>query len=68
MKKYLYAGLLAVSLATPALAAATKLTPQSPDEPLRPRAIILCIAVVIGLNAYRYRPYIQRRHMPGSHD
>lgn len=68
MKKYLYTGLLAATLATPALAATTKLTPQSPDEPLHRRAIILCIAVVVGLNAYKHRPRIQQRHMQRHYD
>lgn len=68
MKKYLYAGLLTACLATPAFAASGKLVPQSPDEPLHRRAILLCIVVVVGLQAYRHRPRIRRHDLPTYHD
>jgi hypothetical protein len=55
MKKYLYAGLLAACLTLPAVAAPAKLSTQSPDEPVHRRAIVLCIAVFVGLHAYQRR-------------
>ncbi|MYM70148.1 hypothetical protein GTP45_25575 [Pseudoduganella sp. FT55W] len=68
MKKYLYAGLLAVSIAGPALAAAPKFVPQSPEEPLHRRAILVCMAVVVGLQAYRHRPRVKRDELPTYHN
>jgi hypothetical protein len=64
MKKHLYAGLLTACLATPAFAAHSKLTPQSPDEPLHRRAILLCMAVMVGLQAFKHRPRIKRHDLP----
>ncbi len=55
MKKYLYASLLAACLTLPAAAAPLKLTTKSPDEPVHRRAIVLCIAVFVGLHAYQRR-------------
>lgn len=66
MKKYVYAGLLATCLTAPAMAAHKKLLPQSPEEPLRHRAILLCMAVVVGLHAYKHRPRIS--NLPTYHD
>jgi hypothetical protein len=68
MKKYLYAGLLTVCLSAPAFAAPNKLAPQSPDEPLRRRAILLCMAVVVGLQAFRHRPRIMPHSLPSYHE
>jgi hypothetical protein len=68
MNKYLYAGLLSACLAAPAFAAPHKLVPQSPDEPLRGRAILLCMAVLVGLQAYKHRPRITPHHLPTYHD
>ena len=60
MKKYVYASLLAVCLSAPALAADKKFMPQSPDEPLHRRAILLCMLVVVGLQAYKHRPRVNQ--------
>ncbi|MYM21203.1 hypothetical protein GTP46_00885 [Duganella sp. FT135W] len=68
MKKYLYAGLLTACLAAPAFAAANKLVPQSPEEPLHRRAVFLCMVVVVGLEAYKRRPRLPRRDLPTYHD
>lgn len=66
MKKYLYAGLLSVCLAGPALAATGKFVPESPDEPLRRRSVLLCMAVVLAVQAFKYRPGGQRRRTPSQ--
>lgn len=55
MKKYLYAALLSATLAAPAFAT-NKFIARTPDEPLHRRAVLLCMAVVVGLHAYRHRP------------
>jgi hypothetical protein len=55
VKKYLTVGLLAACLTAPAFAINTKLTAKSPDEPVHRRAIVLCISVLVGLNAYQRR-------------
>lgn len=68
MKKYLTAGLLTACLAAPAFAATSKLVPQSPEEPLHRRAILLCMAVVVVLQAYKHRPRITRQDLPTYHD
>ena len=68
MKKYLSAGLLTACLAAPAFAATSKLAPQSPDQPLHRSAIFLCMAVMVGLQAYKHRPRITRKNMPSYHD
>jgi hypothetical protein len=68
MKKYLTAGLLTACLAVPAFAATSKLVPQSPEEPLHRRAILLCMAVVVVLQAYKHRPRITRQDFPSYHD
>lgn len=68
MKKYLYAGLLTACLAAPAFAAPSKLAPQSPDQPLHRRAIFLCMAVMVGLQAYKHRPHVPRHNLPTYHD
>jgi len=68
MKKYLYAGLLSACLAAPAYAASNKFAPQSPDEPLHRRAILLCMAVAVSLQVCRYRPRIARHNLPTYHD
>jgi hypothetical protein len=56
MKKYLYAGLLTACLAAPAFATNSKFSPQSPEEPLHRRAILLCVGVVLCLHAMRHAP------------
>ncbi|NGZ82893.1 hypothetical protein [Duganella aceris] len=63
MKKYLTAGLLAACLTAPALAVNSKLIAKSPDEPVHRRAIVLCIAVLVGLHAYSRRPKLAERVM-----
>jgi hypothetical protein len=55
LKKHLYTGVLAVCLAAPAAAVTNKLSTKSPDEPVHRRAIVLCMAVCIGLRAYKHR-------------
>ncbi|NYE63472.1 hypothetical protein FHW58_004702 [Duganella sp. 1224] len=63
MKKYLTAGLLAACLTAPAFAANNKFVAQSPEEPLHRRAIVLCMAVMIGLQYLRHLPNLPtRRH------
>lgn len=62
MKKHLYAGILALTLAAPAFAAATVLPPAAPDQPLRSRAVLSCMALLVGLHAYSRRFKKQRRH------
>lgn len=66
MKKYLYAGILSACLAAPALAAASKFVPASPDEPLHRRTVLLCMAVVVVVQAFKYRPGTQRRRTPSQ--
>jgi len=53
VKKYLTAGLLAACLTAPALAANSKLIAKSPEEPVHRRSIVLCVAVLVGLHAYK---------------
>lgn len=48
MKKSLFAGLLALSLFTPAFGQNTSVA-DSPDEPLEYPAIVACIAVLMAL-------------------
>ena len=67
MKKYLYLGILAACIAGPVLATATKFVPQTPEEPLHRRAILVCMAVVVGLQAYRHRPRVKRDDLPTYH-
>jgi hypothetical protein len=55
MKKYVSAALLSATLAAPAMAA-NKFTAQTPEEPLHRRAVLLCVAVVVGLHACRHHP------------
>lgn len=62
MKKHLYAGILAITLASPAFAAPTALQPSTPDQPLRSRAVLSCMALLVGLHAYSRRFKKQRRH------
>jgi len=68
MKKYLYAGLLTACLAAPAFAAPSKFTAQSPEQPVHRRAIFLCMAVMVGLQAYKHRPRIRRQNLPSYYD
>jgi hypothetical protein len=67
MKKYLTAGLLTACLAAPAFAATNQVAPQSPEEPLHRRAILLCMAVVVVLQACKHRPRITRQDFPSYH-
>ena len=62
MKKYLYAGLLTVCLAVPAVAANSKFMTQTPEEPLHRRAILLGVGVMLALQAFRYIPRLPARH------
>ncbi len=63
MKKYLYASALAACLATPAFAADKKMLPESPDQPLQRRLIVLCIGVVVALQYLKHAPALPaRRH------
>ena len=68
MKKYLYASILAASLAVPAFAATSKSATSSPEEPLHRRAVLLGIAIVLGLQALRYAPSLpaRRAYQPGE--
>jgi hypothetical protein len=61
MKKYLYAGVVAASLSAPVFAAAPQLTPQSPEEPLHRRTVLVCMAVLIGLQYLRHLPSLPVR-------
>ncbi|MET0264031.1 MAG: hypothetical protein ABW202_00315 [Duganella sp.] len=61
MKKYLCTGLLAIALCSPALAQ-NKFVAATPDEPLHYRSILLCVAVLIGLQAYARRSILPRKH------
>ncbi|MQA23469.1 hypothetical protein [Rugamonas rivuli] len=62
MKKHLYAGILAITLATPAFAAPTAFHPSAPDEPLHRRAVLSCMLLLVGLHAYSRRFEKQRQH------
>ncbi|ELX12257.1 hypothetical protein Jab_1c08510 [Janthinobacterium sp. HH01] len=62
MKKHVYAGILAITLAFPAFAAPTTLQPSAPDQPLRSRAVLSCMLLLVGLHAYSRRFQKQRRH------
>jgi hypothetical protein len=61
MKKYLTAGILAACLTAPAFAATNKLNAQTPDEPLRRRAVVLCMVAMIGLQYLRHLPNLPAR-------
>lgn len=61
MKKTLYAGLLAACLSAPAFAASNKFVAQTPDEPMHRRAVLLCMAVMVGLQSLRYLPKLPAR-------
>jgi hypothetical protein len=60
MKKYLYAGLLSACLAAPAFAATNKAPAR--DEPLRRRAILLCMGVLVAYQTYKFRPRLPARY------
>lgn len=58
MKKYVYAGLLAATLAATLAAPAfaqTTFVAASPDEPLHLPIIALCAALLVGVHAYATR-------------
>jgi hypothetical protein len=55
VKKYLTAGLMAACLTVPAFAGTTTLASSSPDEPVHRRALVLCVALIVGLHAYKRR-------------
>jgi hypothetical protein len=57
---------LTACLAAPAFASTSKLIPQSPDEPLHRRAILLCMVMIAGLQAYKHRPRIVPRDLPAD--
>ncbi|MYN29594.1 hypothetical protein [Duganella levis] len=61
MKKTLYASLLAACLSAPAFAASNKFVAQTPDEPMHRRAVLLCMAVMVGLQSLRYLPKLPAR-------
>lgn len=61
MKKTLYAGLLAACLSAPAFATSNKFVVQTPDEPMHRRAVLLCMAVMVGLQSLRYMPKLPAR-------
>lgn len=61
MKKMLYAGLLAACLSAPAFAASNKFVAQTPDEPMHRRAVLLCMAVIVGLQSLRHMPKLPAR-------
>ncbi|TFW30446.1 hypothetical protein [Duganella callida] len=61
MKKYLYAGVLSACLAAPAYAGTNKFVAQKPEEPLHRRTIVLCMAIVLGLELYKHRPQLPAR-------
>ena len=63
MKKHLYASLLAACLTVPAVAAPLKLSAKSPDDPVRRSAVVLCIAVFVGLHTYQRRVVRAKRVM-----
>ena len=58
MKKFVYAGLfattLAATLATPAFAQ-SKFAASSPEDPLHRRSIAICAALLVGVHAYATR-------------
>jgi hypothetical protein len=54
MKKFVYAGLFAVTLATPAFAQ-SKFAVSSPEDPLHRRTIAICAALLVGVHAYATR-------------
>ena len=60
MKKHIYAALLALTLAAPAFAQ-SKLTSASPEEPVHRRAIVGCMALLVGLHAYS-RHFRKQKH------
>lgn len=55
MKNRIVAGLLAACLISPAFASDHKLAVKSPDEPLHRSAIVLYMAIFIGLHTYKRR-------------
>jgi hypothetical protein len=58
MKKYVYAGLLAATLAATLASPAFAQTPfvaASPDEPLHRRTIAICAVLLVGVHAYATR-------------
>lgn len=69
MKTYLYAGALLACLALPAFAADSKLRAHSPEEPMHRRSILLCVGIVLGLQALKYAPSLPaRRRRPTQAD
>ena len=63
MKKRIVAGLLAACLITPAFASNNKLVAKAPEQPLHRRAIVLYMAVFIGLHTYKRRLTKEERVM-----
>ena len=55
MKKHLTAAALMACLTLPAFAA-NKFVAASPEEPLHRRAIVLCVVVLVALQAWKHRP------------
>lgn len=60
MKKYVYAGLLAATLFSPAFAQ-SKFVAQSPEDPLHRRSIVACAALLVIIHSYA-----RRSSMPGK--
>ncbi|WP_332853336.1 hypothetical protein [Duganella sp. S19_KUP01_CR8] len=60
MKKHVYTALLGIALATPAFAQ-NKFQPSTPDEPLRRRTIVGCMALLVGLHTYD-RHFRKQKH------
>ena len=52
MKKYLFAGLLATTLFTPAFAQ-SRFFAKSPDDPLHGRAVVASMALIVVLRLVR---------------
>lgn len=51
MKKYVYAGLLAATLFSPAFAQ-SKFVAQSPEDPLHRRSIVACAVLLVIIHSY----------------
>ena len=60
MKKYVFAGLLAATLFSPAFAQ-SKFVAESPSEPLHRRSVVLCALALVAVHACA-----SRRKLPGK--
>ncbi|MRW93779.1 hypothetical protein GJ699_27665 [Duganella sp. FT80W] len=66
MKKYFFAGAIAACLAGSAVAADSKFLAKSPEQPVHHRAILLCVGVLLVLQALKHPPILPNRRHPAT--